>query len=274
MRLHKPIGIYLLMWPVLWALWIAAAGVPNIFVLIVFLLGMFIMRSAGCIINDFADRHIDGKVARTKDRPLAAGDVSTKEALLLFFALIILAFCLVLTMNSMTILLSVVAVVLAIIYPFTKRITHLPQLFLGAAFAWAVPMAFAAQTNTLPASTWLVFSIALLWPVIYDTFYAMVDREDDLRIGVKSIAILMRGYDRALTAIMQIVFIGLLVLLGIVAHLNILYFICVGAAAVLCIYQQVLIKERDPKQCFKAFLNNNYIGLILFLGIALNHLVF
>lgn len=271
MRLHKPIGIYLLLWPVLWALWIAAAGWPNPLVLIVFLAGVVLMRSAGCIINDVADRHVDGKVARTKNRPLAAGDVSVKEALLLFSVLCLCAFLLVLLMNKLTIELAVVGVCLAIIYPFTKRFTHLPQLFLGVAFAWVVPMAFAAQTGKVNTTTWLVFAIALLWPVIYDTFYAMVDRKDDIKIGVKSIAILLGNYDRLATAIMQIIFIAFLLMLGWLQHFHFIYYISIGVAAVLCVYQQFLIKNRDPRKCFQAFLNNNILGLVIFIGLLVHY---
>ncbi|MFT5063537.1 MAG: 4-hydroxybenzoate polyprenyltransferase [Gammaproteobacteria bacterium] len=272
MRLDRPVGNYLLLWPTLWALWFAAisqgAVIPAIPVMAVFIAGVFLMRAAGCVINDFADRKIDGQVDRTKARPLATGEVSPKEALVLFFALTLAAFCLVLTMNSLTIKLSFVGAALATLYPFTKRWTHLPQFVLGAAFGWAVPMAFAAQANALPPLAWILFSITILWTVAYDTMYAMVDREDDLKIGVKSTAILFGRFDRLIIALLQLSTLILLVFIGILQQLNWPYYLGLCAAAGLALWQQWLIKERHGDRCFKAFLNNHPFGLVVFIGIA------
>jgi 4-hydroxybenzoate polyprenyltransferase len=272
MRLDRPVGNYLLLWPTLWALWFAAisqgAVIPALPVLAVFVAGVFLMRAAGCVINDFADRKIDGQVARTKARPLATGEVSPKEALVLFVALTLTAFCLVLTMNSLTIKLSFVGAALATLYPFTKRWTHLPQFVLGAAFGWAVPMAFAAQTNALPPLAWILFGITLLWTVAYDTMYAMVDRGDDLKIGVKSTAILFGRFDRLIIALLQASTLILLVLIGTLQQLSWPYYLGLSAAAGLALWQQWLIKERHGDRCFKAFLNNHPFGLVIFIGIA------
>jgi 4-hydroxybenzoate polyprenyltransferase len=277
MRLDRPVGNYLLLWPTLWALWFAAisqgAVIPAIPVIAVFVAGVFLMRAAGCVINDFADRKIDGQVDRTKARPLATGEVSPKEALALFFALTLAAFCLVLTMNSLTIKLSFVGAALATLYPFTKRWTHLPQFVLGAAFGWAVPMAFAAQANGLPPLAWILFSITLLWTVAYDTMYAMVDRDDDLKIGVKSTAILFGRFDRLIIAVLQLSTLILLVLIGTLQQLNWPYYLGLSAAAGLALWQQWLIKERQGDRCFKAFLNNHPFGLVVFIGIAGSTLV-
>jgi 4-hydroxybenzoate polyprenyltransferase len=267
MRLHRPIGIFLLLWPTLWALWLAGHGHPDIKNITIFILGVVVMRSAGCVINDFADRNIDGLVARTRDRPLATRVVTTRAALGLFLILCLLALLLVLQLNLLTIELSVVALVLAIIYPFTKRYTHWPQIVLGAAFAWAVPMAFAAQTNTLPTTAWLLFLAALFWPVAYDTMYAMADREDDQKIGIKSTAILFGRYDRLWIGIFQLLVLALLSYVGLREHLGIIYFVALLLAASLAVYQQYLIKNRNPQNCFRAFLNNNWFGLVIFLGI-------
>lgn len=267
-RLNKPIGIFLLLWPSLWALWLADAGKPNVGIVIIFILGVILMRSAGCVINDFADRHFDAHVERTRNRPLASGKISTRAAFIFFFILCFSAFLLVLFLNRFTILLAFVGAALAVFYPFMKRFTHLPQLGLGAAFAWAVPMAFAAQTNSIPANAWLVFFAAALWPVIYDTMYAMVDRADDLKIGVKSTAILFGRYDVIVIALLQIIFLISLVCIGLSFHLGLFYFISVFFAAVLCCYQLRLIKNRDGQKCFTAFLNNQWIGAIIFAGIV------
>ena len=272
MRLDRPIGILLLLWPTLWALWIAGQGHPDPLVLAVFLMGAFLMRSAGCVINDFADRHFDPHVARTRDRPIAAGRVSPREALILFAVLCLAAFGLVLLMNRLTILLSVVAVVLAAVYPFTKRVTHLPQVVLGAAFGWAIPMAFAAQAGELPRVAWLLFVVNILWSVAYDTLYAMVDREDDLKIGVKSTAILFGEADRLVVAVLQLLVLLGLSLVGSLAGLGGFYAIGLLVAALLALYQQYLIRGRDPKRCFEAFLNNNWFGAAVFAGIALDYL--
>jgi 4-hydroxybenzoate polyprenyltransferase len=272
MRLHKPIGILLLLWPTLWALWIAAAGHPDARVLVVFVLGVVLMRSAGCVINDYADRNIDPHVRRTRERPIAAGHVTPREALVLFAVLCLIAFMLVLLMNRLTILLSLVGALLAATYPFTKRYTHLPQVYLGAAFGWAVPMVFAAQTGAVPGIAWLTFIANVLWATAYDTMYAMVDREDDLRIGVKSTAILFGKADRALIGLLQVLLMLALLLVGGQAHLGCWYLAGLAVAAGLAIYQQYLIRARDPGQCFEAFLNNNWFGAAVFVGIAADYL--
>jgi len=270
-RLNRPIGILLLLWPTLWALWIAAQGLPAIPVLVIFVAGVVLMRSAGCVINDFADRDLDPHVARTRDRPLAAGRVSVREALVLFGVLCLLAFLLVLQLNRLTILLSFCAVALAMLYPFTKRVTQLPQVILGAAFGWAIPMAFAAQTGTVPLLAWILFAATLLWAVAYDTMYAMVDREDDLRVGVKSTAILFGRYDRLIIGIVQLSVLGLLYLAGFRAGLGLFFYAGLAVALGLAIYQQLLIRDRDPARCFRAFLNNHWFGLAIFLGIAVDY---
>jgi len=273
MRLHKPIGIFLLLWPTLWALWIAAEGIPDVLVLTVFMAGVVLMRSAGCVINDYADRKIDPQMERTRDRPIAAGKVSPKEALVLFAVLCLVAFGLVLLMNRLTILLSLVAVALAAGYPFTKRYTQLPQVVLGAAFGWAVPMAFAAQTGSVPPVAWTLFAATLLWATVYDTMYAMVDREDDLRVGVKSTAILFGSADIIIIGILQVLVITTLCVAAWQALLGIWYFLGLIAAGGLFLYQQVLIKDRQPDECFQGFLNNNWFGMIVFIGIALDYLL-
>lgn len=272
MRLHKPIGIYLLLWPTLWALWIAGEGRPDLKVLWVFVTGVVIMRSAGCVINDYADRDFDRHVARTKDRPIAAGRVSPREALILFSGLCMLAFALVLLMNSLTVWLSLAGGLLAASYPFMKRYTHLPQVYLGAAFGWAVPMAFAAQTGELPRTGWLLFVATVLWATAYDTMYGMVDREDDRNIGVKSTAILFGDADRAMIAVIQVLTLAALGLVGQTAGLGTYYYFGLLLAAGLVLYQQFLIRERQPEQCFKAFLNNSWFGAVVFAGIVLDFL--
>ncbi len=273
MRLHKPIGIFLLLWPTLWALWIAAEGIPDLCVLSVFVIGVVLMRSAGCVINDYADREIDPQVERTRDRPIAAGKVSPKEALILFAVLCLMAFGLVLLMNRLTILLSLAAVTLAAAYPFTKRYTQLPQVVLGVAFGWAVPMAFAAQTGAVPPVAWTLFAATLLWATVYDTMYAMVDREDDLRVGVKSTAILFGSADIIIIGILQVLVITTLCVAAWQALLGIWYFLGLIAAGGFFLYQQVLIKDRQPDKCFQGFLNNNWFGMVVFIGIALDYLL-
>jgi len=273
MRLHKPIGILLLLWPMYWALWIASNGKPDALVFIVFTLGVVLMRSAGCVINDYADRKIDPHVARTKDRPIASGQVHKNEALQLFFVLILVAFLLVLLMNPVTIKLSFGGVFLAALYPFMKRHTHLPQVFLGAAFGWAVPMVFAAQTGEVPPLAWLLFIATLIWAVVYDTMYAMVDREDDLKIGVKSTAILFAELDKVIIGFFQILLLIALMMIGQRAELGSLYFSSVFIALLLSVYQQYLIKDRVPAKCMEAFLNNNWLGLVVFVGIVADYLV-
>ena len=272
-RLDKPIGIYLLLWPTLWALWIAAKGWPDNLVLFVFVSGVFLMRSAGCAINDFADRDFDPRVERTKNRPLAAGRISTKETLLVFSTLSISAFLLVLLMNSLTIYLSFAGILLAASYPFMKRYHYMPQVHLGAAFGWAVPMAFAAQANETTAVTWLLFMATVLWATVYDTMYAIADKEDDLKIGVKSTAILFGDADRIIIAALQILLILDLVLIGQQAELGLFYYTGLIVATGLSIYQQYLIKDHKPALCFKAFLNNNWFGLAVFTGIFIDYWV-
>jgi 4-hydroxybenzoate polyprenyl transferase, proteobacterial len=272
MRLDKPIGIYLLLWPTLWALWIAGEGKPDLLVVGVFVAGVVLMRSAGCVINDYADRKIDPHVARTCNRPIASGKVTAREALILFGVLCALAFALVLLMNRLTIYLSFGGVVLAAIYPFMKRYTHLPQVVLGAAFGWAVPMAFAAQTGEVPRVAWLLFVATVLWTTAYDTMYGMVDREDDVKIGVKSTAILFGDADRIVIGVLQLLALGALALAGQVASLGGYFYFGLTLAAGLALYQQYLIRERQPAACFRAFLNNHWFGAVVFSGIVLAYL--
>ena len=273
MRLNRPVGIFLLLWPTLWALWIAGVGHPDLLVVVVFVSGVVLMRSAGCVINDYADREFDPHVKRSRDRPIAAGRVKPKEAMALFVVLCLGAFSLVLLMNELTIWLSLAGVVLAASYPFMKRYTHLPQVYLGAAFGWAVPMAFAAQTGSVPKVAWLLFVATVLWATVYDTMYGMVDREDDIKIGIKSTAVLFGEADRAIIAIIQILFLGALLLIGQAADLGGYYYFGVLLAAALSIYQQYLIRNREPEFCFQAFLNNNWLGAAVFSGLVLHYLV-
>lgn len=266
MRLDKPIGTLLLLWPTLWALLLANKGLPNFKILVIFVLGVILMRAAGCVINDYADRHIDGKVKRTSSRPLATGRATETEAKILFFILISCAFILVLFLNNYAIFLSFIAALLAIIYPFMKRYTHLPQFFLGAAFGWSIPMAYGASIEYLPLECWLLFIANLAWTVSYDTQYAMVDRDDDLRIGVKSTAILFAQYDNKIIALLQIIALTLLIIVGSVSQLHFSYFICLCFALACFIYQCRLTKRRERESCFKAFLNNNYVGLSVFIA--------
>ncbi len=270
-RLDKPIGILLLLWPTLIALWIAAKGWPDPLVLFVFVMGVILMRSAGCAINDYADRHIDDKVARTKQRPLASKKITEKETLLVFASLSLTAFMLVLFMNELTIWMSLGGIALAVSYPFMKRYHYLPQVHLGAAFGWSAPMAYTAQANEITAITWLIFLATILWATAYDTMYAMVDYDDDIKIGVKSTAILFGNQDRLIIGVIQILLILDLLLIGHRAELSGFYYLGVAAASVFAIYQQYLIKDRKPELCFKAFLNNNWFGLVLFAGVLLDY---
>ena len=271
MRLHRPIGIMLLLWPTLWGLWFAAKGLPDLRVFVVFVLGVVLMRSVGCVMNDYADRDFDPHVERTRDRPIAAGRVSPNEALVLFVVLCVSAFALVLLLNILTVALSLVAVFLAASYPFMKRYTHLPQFYLGAAFGWSIPMAFAAQTGTVPVTAWVLFVANVFWSVAYDTEYAMVDREDDLRIGVKSTAILFGAYDRLMVGMSHTLTLLLLLVTGVTVGLGLLYYAGLAVAAGLAAYQQHLLRERKPVQCFKAFLHNNWFGAAVFAGLLLNY---
>ena len=270
-RLDKPIGILLLLWPTLIALWIAADGWPDPLVLFVFVMGVILMRSAGCAINDYADRHIDSKVARTRQRPLTSGKISEKEALLIFSSLSITAFILVLFMNELTIWMSLGGIILAVSYPFMKRYHYLPQVHLGAAFGWAAPMAYTAQANEVTAITWLIFLATILWATAYDTMYAMVDYDDDIKIGVKSTAILFGNQDKLIIGIIQLLLILNLLLIGHRAELSGFYYLGVTAASLFAVYQQYLIKDREPELCFKAFLNNNWFGMVLFIGVLLDY---
>ncbi|MBD2782038.1 4-hydroxybenzoate octaprenyltransferase [Xenorhabdus szentirmaii] len=267
MRINKPIGALLLLWPTYWALWIAAKGMPSLHVLLVFTVSVFSMRAAGCCINDFADRKFDGYVERTKSRPLPSGDITEKESKILFAALVLISFALVLTLNKMTIALSVVGLALAWIYPFVKRVSHLPQVVLGAAYGWAIPMAFAAVSESLPLECWLLFLANIIWSVIYDTQYAMVDRDDDLKIGVKSTAVLFGRFDKLIIGILQLIMLGILVAIGCMMNLGGMYYWAILLVIALFANQQKLIAKRERTGCFQAFMNNNYVGLVLFAGI-------
>jgi 4-hydroxybenzoate polyprenyltransferase len=272
MRLDRPIGIWLLLWPTLWGLWISSQGSPDPRVFTVFVLGAVIMRSAGCVINDFADRNLDGKVSRTRERPLAAGTVAPAEAIVLFLALCMIALGLVLTLNRMTQLLAVGAVVLTVVYPFCKRFFTAPQLVLGIAFAWALPMAFAAQTGEIPRLAWLMSLTVVVWALVYDTMYAMADRADDLEVGIRSTAILFGQADVFVISVLQLVMLFALLLVGEVAMLGVWYRLSVLFSALFMLYQFVLIRKRDPQNCFRAFLNNRHIGATIFAGIALSYI--
>jgi 4-hydroxybenzoate polyprenyltransferase len=273
MRVHRPIGTWLLLWPTLWALWLAADGAPPLSVIIIFVLGTFLMRSAGCVINDYADRHFDGHVKRTKDRPLAQGKVSEKEALILFAVLVMLAFLLVLMLNRFTVMLSFVAVAIAAIYPFMKRYTYFPQVVLGAAFAWSIPMAYAAVNNSIEVEAWVLYISTLMWVLAYDTFYGMVDRKYDLKIGVKSTAILFGEADLSIIGIIQGLFLFGMLLVASRYELNWPFYGAWFVALGLIGYQFWIARHRKPDQCFAAFLNNNYVGMVLFLGIVLSYIV-
>jgi len=270
-RLDKPVGILLLLWPVLWALWIAAEGTPDLDVLFIFIIGVIIMRSAGCVLNDLADRDLDRHISRTRDRPITSGRVKPLEAVSLTAVLLLCALLLVLNLNDLTFKLSFVAVFLAIIYPFLKRVTYLPQVFLGLAFAWSIPMAFAAQTNSIPAIAWLLFITTVLWAVVYDTMYAMVDKADDIKIGVKSTAILFDDADRIIIGSIQLMILFSQILAGTRLELGTYYFTGIALASLLSVYQQYLIKDRIPENCFQAFLNNQWYGMIIFAGLFLNY---
>ena len=270
-RFDKPIGILILLWPTLWALWVAGDGKPDLLVLTVMSLGVVLMRAAGCVINDYADRDFDPHVVRTRQRPIAAGKVRPKEALLVFVVLCLCAFVLVLLLNIYTIMLSFVGAFLAASYPFMKRYTQLPQAYLGIAFGWAVPMAFSAQLNSIPVVAWVMYSAVVLWALVYDTMYAMVDKEDDLKIGVKSTAILFGAYDRQIIAGLQLVMLGLLLAVGQMITAGWPYYGGLSIAAGLSIYQQKLIFHREKALCFKAFLNNNWFGMAVFFGLVVDY---
>ena len=270
MRLDRPIGTWLLMWPTLWALWVAAEGIPGRNVLLIFVAGVYLMRAAGCVVNDYADRHFDGHVKRTRNRPLATGRISEGEAQALFLILVMAAFVLVLFTNLFTVMLSLVGVALAFIYPFMKRYTHLPQLFLGAAFSWAIPMAFGAVLGQVPIEAWLLFAANIAWTMAYDTQYAMVDRDDDLKIGIKSTAVLFGRADRLMIGLLQGLTLLLLAWAGLRLGLGGFFWLGLAAMAATFVHQQFLIRHRERDPCFQAFLNNHWSGLLVFAGIALS----
>ena len=271
MRVDKPIGIWLLLWPTLWALWLAGNGAPDQGLFVVFVLGVVVMRSAGCVLNDYADRKIDPYVERTRTRPIASGAVAPMEALTLFAALGLIAVGLATMLNTPARLLAIIGAGLTVAYPFVKRYLSIPQFVLGAAFGWGVPMAFAAQTGTIPELAWLVFGAAMIWAVIYDTFYAMVDREDDKKIGVKSTAILFGDVDLFVIAGLQVLMLFALVLIGYRAQLGFWYYLSVAVAAALMGWHQWLARDRQPAGCFAAFQHNHLIGMIVFIGIVLHY---
>ena len=271
-RLNKPIGVFLLLWPTLWGLWIASEGFPNTKILVVFLFGVFLMRSAGCILNDIIDKDFDKFVARTKNRPLASDKLSSIEAFIVAISLIFIAFLLVLTTNTLTVQLSFIAIILAGAYPFLKRHTYLPQFFLGLTFGWSIPMAFAATTNSIPKIAWLLLIANILWAVVYDTIYAMIDREDDLKIGIKSTAILFDDADRFIIGLIQTLVLIALIVIGQQASLGTIYYFSLIIGGCLFLYQLYLIRNRDPKKCMQAFLNNNWFGLVVFIGLFINYL--
>ncbi len=272
MRLHQPVGIWLLLWPTLWALLIAGEGRPDEYVLVVFIIGTVILRSAGCIINDYADRNIDSFVERTKDRPLATGKINVRDAITLFIILMLVGFGLVITMNRLTQGLAVAGALITILYPFSKRFISFPQLVLGVAFAWGVPMAFAAQLEFVPRVGWLLFINTIIWGVIYDTEYAMADRNEDLKIGIKSVAILFGDLDRIFVGVLQLMFLVGMILVGQSANLGGWFLSSIGIAAILFLYQQYLIRNRDSLRCFIAFKNNATLGLFVLTGIVLDYL--
>ncbi len=270
-RMHRPIGILLLLWPTLMALWIAAKGIPDSKILLIFIAGVVLMRAAGCAINDYADRHIDGQIWRTENRPLATGALTARQALLTFAVLVLAALILVLQLNLFTIALSLVAVMLATLYPFMKRFTYLPQLVLGMAFGWAIPMAFAAQSNTLPGIVWWLLLANVVWTTMYDTFYAMADRQDDLQAGVKSTAILFGKYDLLIQGLLQLMYLIIMVWVGLQLQFSLVFYLGLVAAALLFVYQLWLCKARERQACLQAFLNNNWVGAIVFLGVVMHY---
>lgn len=271
MRFDKPIGVYLLLWPTYWGLWFASSGRPSLKNFLIFTIGVLVMRAAGCVINDYADRHVDGEVARTKHRPIPAGEIAPKHALVLFSALLFAALILVIQTNLLTMILAVIGACLALIYPFLKRLTHLPQLGLGLAWSWTVPMAFAAEQQALPAGLWLISAAIVLWTVAFDTYYAMVDREDDLKIGVKSTAILFGKQDLLIIAILQISTLVLLYLAGNYFNRSGMYDLGLVISAGYFIVQHFQARTRESEGCFKAFLNNHRVGMVVFIGLALDY---
>lgn len=272
-RLDRPIGTFLLLWPCLMALWLAAGGLPDLKVLIIFIIGVFVMRACGCIINDYADRELDTYVERTKARPLASGEVTVKEALGLFVVMGLFAFGLVLLLNPLVVKLSLVGMLLTIIYPFTKRYTNMPQMFLGTVWSWSIPMAYAAQTGEVPVEAWWLFAANWFWTVAYDTMYAMVDRDDDLKVGIKSTAILFGRYDRQIIGLFQLAALACFMTAGYVDERGTLYLVGLLAFIGFGLYQQRLIYDRQRAPCFKAFLNNNWAGMVLFVALGMDYLL-
>ncbi|ABV85797.1 4-hydroxybenzoate octaprenyltransferase [Shewanella pealeana] len=272
-RMDRPIGTLLLLWPCLMALTFAAGGLPDLKVFIIFVIGVFSMRACGCIINDYADRKLDAHVERTKGRPLASGEVSSKEALLLFVVMALFSFGLVLMLNPLVVQLSVIGIILTIIYPFTKRYTNMPQMFLGTVWSWSIPMAYAAQTGTVPVEAWWLFAANWCWTVAYDTMYAMVDRDDDLKVGIKSTAILFGRYDRQIIGLFQLAALSCFIIAGMVADRGAIYAVGILAFIGFGLYQQKLINGRERAPCFTAFLNNNWAGMVLFTALMLDYLV-
>ncbi|HAZ79751.1 MAG TPA: 4-hydroxybenzoate octaprenyltransferase [Porticoccaceae bacterium] len=270
-RMDRPIGIYLLLWPTLWALWFAGSGKPSVSNVVIFVLGMLVMRAAGCVINDYADRHVDGLVERTKSRPLPSGEITPKQALWLFFALLVIALLLVLMTNSMTIALSFGGLAITAFYPFMKRFTNLPQLGLGVAWAWVVPMAFAAEQQALPVSMGFIIMAIVAWTIAFDTYYAMVDRDDDLVIGVRSTAILFGRYDRAMIAVLQTVTILSLMVVGVLFQRGLLYFFGLILATGFFYRQFRSTANGDRQSCFAAFLNNHRVGMVIFVALAVDY---
>lgn len=271
MRLDKPIGILLLLWPTFWGIWLAAEGRPNVALTILFFLGVILMRSAGCVANDLLDYDFDKHVKRTCDRPLANNSLSKKQAFLLLLILLALAASILFFVNSLTQVLAAVAVILALSYPLMKRFTYLPQVYLGAAFGWSIPMAYAAQTGEISAMAWLLFLANLLWVTAYDTYYAMVDRDDDLKIGVKSTAILFGDLDRIIIALLQVSFLFAMVLVGNRLQLGLYYYLGLGLASCFCLYQFWLTRHRSREACFQAFVNNHWVGMSIFVGIVMHY---
>jgi len=274
MRLDRPIGTYLLLWPTLWALWFASEGHPQLVNLLIFSLGVVVMRAAGCVINDYADRHVDGDVERTKNRPIPAGEIKASAALRLFFGLMLMALILVLLTNQLTIMLAFGGAAVAALYPFLKRVTHLPQLGLGIAWAWSTPMAFAAENNELPIELWVVFAAVVFWTIAFDTYYAMVDRDDDLQIGIKSTAILFGKYDLVIIGLLQAAVLALLVWAGLLFGRGAVYFTALAVAAAYFINQHLISRGRDREACFAAFLSNHRVGMIIFIGLSADYLIY
>ncbi|MGI2224248.1 4-hydroxybenzoate octaprenyltransferase [Shewanella frigidimarina] len=273
MRIDRPIGTLLLLWPCLMALVLAAQGLPDIKVLLIFIVGVVIMRANGCIINDFADRKLDAHVERTSMRPLVSGEVSVKEALTLFTLLGLAAFCLVLWLNPLVVQLSVVGIILTVMYPFMKRVTNMPQMFLGIVWSWSIPMAYAAQLGEVPVEAWWLFMANWCWTVAYDTMYAIVDRDDDLKVGIKSTAILFGRFDRQIIGLFQLAVLGCFVMAGLVADRGVIYGLGIISFIGFAVYQQRLIFGRERASCFKAFLNNNWAGMVLFIALALDYMI-